>query len=56
MDHRLASRAQPARQPWPAFDDDEESSGLEPWALDEVDGDFATSSIHLHHDRDAALE
>ncbi|MBE7427510.1 MAG: hypothetical protein IT503_04775 [Burkholderiaceae bacterium] len=54
MKHRPASDAQP--ETWPACDDEEDSAPFEPWALDEVDSDFAAPPAHLQAHHDAAFE
>jgi hypothetical protein len=56
MNHRLASTARPAREPWPAFDDDEDQAPFEEWALDEVDSEFALPSAHELRAFDASFD
>jgi len=56
MNRRPAFHAQPARQSWPRLADDDDAAPLEPWALDEVDSDFAALSAPLEAQHDAAFE
>jgi len=56
MNNRLASRARPPRQPWPAIDDDDDQAPIEEWALDEVDSEFALPSGFGQRALDASFD